>query len=53
MPDGGDRIGVKSRKGIAFDLNQLKPENLDELIDQLNELTVDVDEQAKVRVFAE
>lgn len=41
-------------KGIAFDLNQLKPENLDDLIDQLNDLTVDVDdEQAKVRVFAE
>jgi len=41
-------------KGIAFDLNQLKPDNLDALIDQLNELTVDVDdEQAKVRVFAE
>lgn len=41
-------------KGFAFDLNQLKPENLDELIDQLNEMTVDVDaEQAKVRVFAE
>jgi SHOCT-like protein len=41
-------------KGIAFDLNQIKPENLEELIDQLNDLTVDVDQgNNKVRVFCE
>jgi hypothetical protein len=39
---------------LAFDIGQLKPENLEELIDQLNDLTVDVDdERTKVRVFAE
>ncbi|MEI7933159.1 MAG: hypothetical protein WCI21_08925 [Alphaproteobacteria bacterium] len=40
--------------GVPFDLNQLKPENLDELIEHLDELTVDVDqEEAKVRIFCE
>ncbi|HUZ13385.1 MAG TPA: hypothetical protein VMU93_11090 [Caulobacteraceae bacterium] len=43
-----------AREGIAFDINQLKPENLDELIEHLSEFTVDVDsEHAKVRVFCE
>jgi len=43
-------------KGVAFDLGQIKPENLEELIDQLNDLTIDVDEsrgQTKVKVFCE
>jgi polyhydroxyalkanoate synthesis regulator phasin len=40
--------------GVAFDLSQVKPENLEELIDQLDELTVDVDDKdVKVRVFCE
>jgi hypothetical protein len=40
--------------GIPFDINQLKPENLEELVDQLGELTVDVDqERTKVRIFCE
>ena len=40
--------------GVDFDINQLKPENLEDLIEQLNELTVDVDqERTKVRIFAE
>jgi hypothetical protein len=40
--------------GVAFDLSQIKPENLEELIDQLDELTVDVDDKdVKVRVFCE
>ena len=44
------------KEGISIDLRQLKPENLDELIDQLRDLTVDVDsknENLKVRVFCE
>jgi hypothetical protein len=42
------------KQGIAFDINQLKPENLEALVDELNDLTVDVDqEDAKVRVFCE
>ena len=41
-------------KGIPFDINQLKPENLEDLVDQLNDLTVDVDqERTKVRIFVE
>ena len=41
-------------QGVPFDLNQLRPENLEDLIDQLGELTVDVEEEkTKVRVFCE
>jgi hypothetical protein len=49
-------------RGIPFDLSQIKPDNLEGLIDQLNELTIDVDvnnrnghgdEKVKVRVFCE
>jgi len=40
--------------GVNFDLGQLKPENLEELIDQLTDLTVHVDQRdAQVRVFCE
>jgi len=45
-------------KGIPIDLSQVKPENLEELIEQLHDLSVDVDAQEKegkvnVRVFCE
>lgn len=45
-------------KGILFDLSQIKPENLEELVEQLSDLTVDVDQKdqrakVKVRVFCE
>jgi len=40
--------------GVPIDIAQLRPENLEDLIDQLNDLTVDVDDdKSKVRVFAE
>jgi SHOCT-like protein len=40
--------------GMTVDLSQLKPENLEELVDQLSDLTVDVnDQRSKVRVFCE
>jgi hypothetical protein len=40
--------------GVPFDISQLKPENLEELISHLNDLTVDVDApDAKVRVYCE
>jgi hypothetical protein len=43
-----------AKNGVPFDIGQLKPENLDELISHLNELTVDVDStDAKVRVYCE
>lgn len=46
-----------SSHGIPLTLSQIKPENLEELIDHLEDLTVDVDGKgestAKVRVFCE
>ena len=43
-----------ARQGMPFDLSQLRPENLEDLVDQLSDLTVDVDDShAKVRVFCE
>jgi len=42
------------KEGLNIDLNQIKPENLEELVDQLDDLTVDVDDHhSKVRVFCE
>ena len=41
-------------QGVKLDLSQLKPENLEELVNQLSDLTVDVDDHdTKVRVFCE
>lgn len=43
-------------RGFPFDVTQIKPENVDELIEQLHDLTVDVDQQkdnVKVRIFCE
>jgi hypothetical protein len=43
-------------QGFPVDLTQIKPENLEELVDQLNDLTVDVDQdrgKVRVRVFCE
>ncbi len=45
-----------SKHGVPLTLSQIKPDNLEELIDHLEDLTVDVDakeNQAKVRVFCE
>jgi hypothetical protein len=46
-----------SRHGVPVTLSQIKPENLEELIDHLGDLTVDVDgkdeNNTKVRVFCE
>lgn len=43
-----------NEKGMPVDFSQLKPENLEELVDQLTDLTVDVDQDdAKVKVFCE
>jgi hypothetical protein len=46
-----------SRHGVPLTLSQIKPENLEELIDHLEDLTVDVDTTddgtTKVRVFCE
>ena len=46
-----------NRHGVPLTLSQIKPENLEELIDHLEDLTVDVDgkegNSTKVRVFCE
>ena len=50
-----DQVNEALRKeGIPFDINEVTPQNLEELIEQLRDLSVDVDnEKAKVRVFCE
>lgn len=46
-----------NRHGVPLTLSQIKPENLEELIDHLDDLTVDVDGRdgntTKVKVFCE
>jgi hypothetical protein len=47
-----------SQHGVPLTLSQIKPENLEELIDHLDDLTIDVaakesDSNVKVRVFSE
>ena len=42
------------KEGIPFDINKLTPDNLEELVEELRDLSVDVDnDKAKVRVFCE
>jgi hypothetical protein len=54
-PRARDKVNeAMHRQGVDIDINQLRPENLDELIDQISDLTVDVDhEHAKVRIYCE
>jgi len=43
-------------QGIPFDVSQIKPENINEIIDQLSDFSVDIDQKAddvKIKVFAE
>ena len=43
-------------KGVAFDLSQLKPENLEELIAQLKDVSIDMGDarrKMKVKIFCE
>ncbi len=40
-------------KGIDLDFSKIKPEDLDDIVTQLNDLTVDVEGKEKVRVFCE
>ncbi|WP_309645132.1 SHOCT-like domain-containing protein [Phenylobacterium sp.] len=54
-PEARDKVNAAmARNGVPFDLNHLKPENFEELVEQLDDLTVDVDqERTKVRIFCE
>jgi hypothetical protein len=43
-----------ARSGIPIDLTQLKPQHIEELIEQLDDVTVDVDQpDAKVHLYCE
>jgi len=43
-----------ARNGIPFDVEQLKPDTLEALVEQLGEFLIDVDEKdAKVRIYCE
>jgi hypothetical protein len=54
-PQARTKVNAALReKGIEIDLGQIKPENLEELVYQLKDLTVDIDDaNNKVRVFCE
>ena len=56
-PSAQQRVNEELHKnGVDFDISQVKPENLNELIDHLSDLTVDIDQETegvKVRIFAE
>jgi hypothetical protein len=54
-PQARDKVNEAMHgHGVDFDLNQLDPKNLDDLIDQISDLSVDVDnERAKVRIYCE
>jgi hypothetical protein len=54
-PKARDEVNAKLREqGVPFDVGQLKPDNLESLIEHLNELSIDVDDdRTKVRVFCE
>jgi hypothetical protein len=55
-PHARDKVNAALRKeGILLDLNEIKPENLEDVIDHLSEMAVDVDggKKTKVRVFCE
>lgn len=54
-PQALDKANTELNKsGVPFDLTQLKPEQLEALIEHLDEVTVEVDQpDAKIRVFCE
>ena len=52
-----EKMNAEFRKnGLDFDIRQIKPENINELIDQLKDLSIDVDQEdddTKIRIFTE
>jgi Asp-tRNA(Asn)/Glu-tRNA(Gln) amidotransferase B subunit len=43
-----------NRSGVPIDLGELKPQHLEELVDQLDDVTIDVDDpDSKVQIFCE
>jgi hypothetical protein len=44
------------KQGMNFDVSQIKPENLNELIDHLRDVSIDIDQEhddVKIKIFAE
>ena len=54
-PAARDQVNAElAKNGVPFDISQLKPENLEELVAHLEDFSLDVDAQdAKVRIFCE
>ena len=56
-PQAQDKVNEEFRKqGMDFDIRTIKPENINELIDQLQDFTIDIDQKdddVKVRVYTE
>ncbi len=56
-PKAQEKVNEELRKnGMDFDVSQIKPENINELIDQLQDLSIDIDHEqddVKVRVYTE
>jgi hypothetical protein len=52
-----ERVNQALREqGMDFDVSQIKPENLNEIIDQLQDLSVDIDQKqddVKIKIFVE
>ncbi|HEY2598732.1 MAG TPA: hypothetical protein VGJ79_09680 [Candidatus Dormibacteraeota bacterium] len=52
-----DKVNEELRRnGVNFDIREIKPENINEVIDQLRDLTIDVDHEdddVKIRIFCE
>jgi hypothetical protein len=54
-PEARERVnGALHKEGVPFDLNHVTADNLDDLLNHLDDLTVDINEpQTKVRFFCE
>ena len=54
-PEALTKINAElAKSGVPIDLTELRPQQLEELIDQLDDVTIDVDDSgAKVQVFCE
>jgi hypothetical protein len=53
-PQATDKMNEAMRdKGIDFDMRNLKPEDLEEIVDALSDLEVNVDGKDTVRVYVE
>ena len=54
--DAGKQVELNEamqEKGIDFDFDRITPQDLEELLVHLNDLTVEVEGKEKVRVFCE